>query len=265
MTDAQVDLDAALERVVTAARAHLTAVRAAEGRPGDGEVDDDVWQAYVELSNASYEYDEMLNMEYGEATPWLVEEIDPDDADEQYGVGLGGIDGDEPTDPHPHVVSVRQRRDYRVPSVAALLRVAEAARRSEPDDDDDPDEPVESVGAAVLQLVKSGDGSLAALDVPELEPMDGIVIVAEVAEALDVDEFGATDGSGPFRFAEHDRVVGRLAEYPPLFDDEDDEEFEDLDVADDQPGGGSGPPQPGGEGPDGVAPVSSRTGLAGAG
>ena len=39
------------------------------------------------------------------------------------GVGLGGVDGTEAQDPHPQVISVRQRRDYKVPSVAALLRL----------------------------------------------------------------------------------------------------------------------------------------------
>ena len=126
MTDQHVPLDAALERVIEAARAHLAAVKAAEGRVDD----DDVWQAYVELNNASFEYDELLLDAFGEVTPWDVESIDPDEADERFGVGLGGVDGNEPADPHPQVISVRQRRDYRVPSVAALVRVAEAARRA---------------------------------------------------------------------------------------------------------------------------------------
>ena len=41
MTDQNAELDAALDRVVEAARAHLTAVKAAAGRIDD----DDVWQA----------------------------------------------------------------------------------------------------------------------------------------------------------------------------------------------------------------------------
>lgn len=121
MTDQHGELDAALERVIDAARAHLAAVRAAQGR-----IDDDaVWQAYVALNNASFAYDEQLLDAFGEVTPWDVESIDPDEADERF----GAVEGGEPTDPHPRVISVRQRRDYRVPSVAALLRAAEAARR----------------------------------------------------------------------------------------------------------------------------------------
>ncbi len=112
------------------------------------------------------------------------------------------------------MVSVRQRRDYRVPSVGALIRVAEAARRSAPHADDEAAEPVESVSEAVLELLQSGDGSLGALDVPELEPLDGIVAVAEVEAALDLDAFDEADGAGPFTIGATDRLVGRLDEHP---------------------------------------------------
>src|SRR5918999_2708942 len=95
MTDQHAELDAALERVIEAARGHLAAVKAAEGRIDD----DDVWQAYVTLNNASYEYDEALLDAFGEVTPWDVEAIDPDEADQRFGVGLGGGDGGE--GPHP--------------------------------------------------------------------------------------------------------------------------------------------------------------------
>src|ERR671916_508507 len=89
MTDQNADLDAALDRVVEAARAHLTAVKAAQGR-----IDDDaVWQAYVNLNNASFAYDERLLDTYGEVTPWDVEAIDPDEADQRFGLGVGGVDG----------------------------------------------------------------------------------------------------------------------------------------------------------------------------
>ena len=71
------ELDAALERVVAAARAHLAAVKAA-----DGERDDDaVWHAYVALNNASHDYDELLNDVFGEVTPWDLEAISADEAD----------------------------------------------------------------------------------------------------------------------------------------------------------------------------------------
>ncbi|GIG87485.1 hypothetical protein [Plantactinospora endophytica] len=211
MTDQHAELDVALERVIETARAHLAAVRAAEGR-----IDDDaVWQAYVELNNASFEYDEQLLDAFGEVTPWDVEAIDPDEADERFGVGLGGADGTEPGDPHPLVLSVRHRRDYRVPSVAALLRVAQAARRAAvPDEEESP--AVEGVGEAVLELLQTGDGSLGALDIPELEPLDGVVMVSEVSVPLDLESFDDEDSSGPFTPGADDRLVGRLDEHPFL-------------------------------------------------
>ncbi|WP_213450227.1 hypothetical protein [Rhizomonospora bruguierae] len=209
MTDEHAELDAALERVIEAAREHLAAVRRAAGKVDD----DDVWQAYVDLNNASHAYDELLLDAFGEVTPWDVESIDPDEADQRFGVGLGGVDGTEPGDPHPRVISVRQRRDYRVPSVAALLRVAEAARRTALGGEE-PDEPVDSVGAAVLELLESGDVSLASLDVPELEPLEGVVTVTEVSAPLDVDGYAAEDGTGPFQQGPEDRLVGRLDDHP---------------------------------------------------
>jgi hypothetical protein len=213
MTDQHAELDAALDRVVESARRHLAAVKAAQGRIDD----DDVWQAYVALNNASFEYDEQLLDAFGEVTPWDVDAIDPDEADERF-AGLTA-DGAAPADPHPAVLSVRQRRDFRVPSVAALLRVAQAARRSGVPEGDEV-EPVEGVGEAVLELLQMGDGSLAALDVPELEPLDGLVMVSEVTTALDLEAFDDDDAAGPFRPAADDRLVGRLDEHPFLPDDE---------------------------------------------
>jgi hypothetical protein len=217
MTEQHAELDAALERVVAAAHAHLAAVRAAQGRIDD----DQVWRAYVELNNASFQYDELLLDAFGEVTPWDVDAIDPDEADREFGVGAAA--DAEPTDPHPRVLSIRQRRDYRVPSVAALIRVAEAARRTALEEGVDQGS-VGSVGEAVLELLQAGDGSLGALDVPELEPMPGVVTVIEVERGLDVDEYGEDDGAGPFRVESGDRIVGRLDEHPYADLDEDDAE-----------------------------------------
>jgi len=152
MNDRHAELDAALERVISAARDHLAAVKVADGRTDD----DQVWRAYVELNNASFEYDELLLDAFGEVTPWDVDAIDPDEADKQFAAGIEGGPGE---DPHPRVVSVRQRRDYRVPSVTALLRLAESARQLAAAGDGEPAEPVESVGEALLELMQAGDGS----------------------------------------------------------------------------------------------------------
>ena len=70
--------------------------------------------------------------------------------------------------------------------LGAAARRRESARRDAMNGDEGADEPVESVGEAVLELLQSGDGSLAALDVPELEPLDGLVAVVEVDAPLDL-------------------------------------------------------------------------------
>jgi hypothetical protein len=207
MTADDAGLQAALDRVVAAARGHLDAIRAAAGTPDD----EAVWLAYVELNNASREYDEMLNDVFGEVTPWDLEPISASDADETFAaVDLEDI---EPLadDPYPPVLSVRQRRDYRIPSVSALLEAAEAARGTAQGT-----EPVTTVAEAVLELLQGGDGSLRMLDVPELEPLDGIVVVAEVDVALDPEEHDHADGEAPFRLAEPDRTTGRLDERAPI-------------------------------------------------
>src|SRR5258708_4119967 len=77
MSDRFAELDAALERVIASARAHLAAVKAAEGAPDD----DAVWHAYVGLNNASRDYDDLLNEVFGEVTPWDLEEITGEDPD----------------------------------------------------------------------------------------------------------------------------------------------------------------------------------------
>lgn len=230
MTDRHAELDAALERMITAARDHLAAVRAADGRADD----DEVWRAYVELNNASFEYDEQLLDAFGEVTPWDVQPIDPNEADKQFGFGVGAGAGE---DEYEHVISVRQRRDYRVPSVAALLRAAESARRtSQQGADDEPVAAVESVGEAVLELMQASDVSLGALDIPELESLDGIVVVAEVGQPLDPEAFDETDGTGPFSLETGDRLVDRLDEHASIgFDDEDDEEEDGEEEDEDEP------------------------------
>jgi len=218
MTDTYAELDAALERVVAAARVHLDAVRGAASAPDD----EAVWRAYVALNNSCHEYDEQLNDVFGEVTPWDLEEISPEEAAGR----LSTVTSDEALvieadDPHPHVVSVRQRRDYRVPSVTALLRAAATARSSVPLDGDEPAEPLTTVGEAVLELLQAGDGSLGMLDVPELEPLDGLVIVAEVDAPLDPEAHAESDAEAPFRMAANDRAVGRLDERPYVDLDDD--------------------------------------------
>ena len=49
---------------------------------------------------------------------------------------------------------------------------------------------------------------------PELEPLDGLVAVAEVETALDLTDFDEADGAGPFTLELPARIVGRLDEHP---------------------------------------------------
>ncbi|MGH3656781.1 MAG: hypothetical protein ACRDUA_08970 [Micromonosporaceae bacterium] len=224
MSDAHAELDAALEQLVSAARDHLAAVKAAEGRIDD----DEVWQRYVELNNAAVNYDRLLLDNTGDVTPWDLDPIDPEDADEQYGVGLGGVDGGEVPDEQPVTVSVRQRRDYHVPKIAALLRVAEAARRELPPgiEPSEPEPPRDPAGA-VAELLEAGDGSLASLDIPELEPLAGVTVICEVAQPVNVDALVAgTEDDLPATFAVNgsDTAVRLIVERPYDPDADEDEE-----------------------------------------
>ena len=205
MADQDSILDDALAEVVRAAGAHLAAVRAAAGRPDD----DAVWLAYVALNNAARAYDEALNDAHGEVTPWDLEEITPDGPIGRFAGVSEEEKAAESDDPYDGVLSVRQRRDYRVPSVSGLLRVADDARRSLPRAVGEPDEPMTTVAEAVLELMRAGDGSLGMLDLPELVPLDGAVVVAEVLRPLDL---VADAPETQFLIDPEDRVLGRLDE-----------------------------------------------------
>ena len=74
--------------------------------------------------------------------------------------------------------------------------------------------------------MQAGDGSLGALDIPELESLDGVVVVAEVATPLDPEAYEDNDGTGPFAVGEEDRVVDRLDEHAFVDLDEDLDEEE---------------------------------------
>jgi hypothetical protein len=206
MTDKYAELDAGLDRVLAAARAHLAVVKAAEGAPDD----EAVWLAYVALNNASHTYDQLLNEVFGEVTPWDIEAISPEEAEHRMATVMSEDDGEPDDDEYPAVVSVRQRRDYRVPGVHALFKAAELARG--PQDEDTG--PIGTVGEAVIELLQSGDGSLGMLDLPELEPLDGVVMIAEVFAGYDPQTHDEQDASGPFRLADGERLIGRLDERP---------------------------------------------------
>ena len=182
MTD-RTELEHALTRVCEAAREHLAAVLAA-----DGDSDDDaVWAGYVALNNASLAYDQLLEERTGEVTPWDVGgELSVEDDDEEE---VGPAEG--PEEPGDDLrLSVRQRRDYVVPSIDGLLAAGAAARELAwgAVDAERGQQPVRSVGEAVYELLHAGGGSLAGLDVPALMPQSGLVLVNVVDDTLGPDD-----------------------------------------------------------------------------
>ena len=209
---AESDLDAALERVIDAARAHLRAVKAAGGA-----VDDDaVWAAYVELNNSSLAYDELLEDAYGEVTPWDVADelaVDASAADVEEGVAPEGE-----VEPEELRISVRQRRDYVVPRIEALLRAGTQARATawEGVNDKRAAEPVQSVGEAVSELLHVGGGSMSGLDVPELVPQSGLVLVNVVEETLGPDDLASPPHEADQLFALPDSPL-IVSLYEPMY------------------------------------------------
>jgi len=206
------DLDLALDRVIDAARGHLRAVKAAAGA-----VDDDaVWAAYVELNNSSLAYDELLEDAYGEVTPW--------DVAEELAVEITAADlaadaePENETAPEELRISVRQRRDYVVPRVEALLRAGTQARSStwQGVNEQRAGEPVQSIGEAVSELLHAGGGSMAGLDVPELVPQSGLVLVNVVEETLGPDDLASPphEADQLFELADSPLVV---ALYEPMY------------------------------------------------
>lgn len=185
MTDRS-ELEHALTRVCEAAREHLQAVLAAP-RDGDGE-DDAVWAGYVALNNASLAYDQLLEERTGEVTPWDVgDELSVDDDEDEEDAGPA----EEPDEPGDDLrISVRQRRDYVVPSIDGLLMAGAAARAAAWGalDRERGREPVRSVGEAAYELLRAGGGSLAGLDVPALVPQSGLVLVNVVDDTLGPDD-----------------------------------------------------------------------------
>lgn len=215
-TDAEID--AALEAVVTAARAHRALLKA-----GERTSEQDLYRAYVALNNATVRYDDLLNATYDEVTPWDVEYIEP--AAEEFVEVINGAEAMRApsSEPEPPVkegsvtISVRQRRDYQVPDVAELRELAAEVRR-QTWADHDPSyarTPVTHLGDAVYELILAGDGSLAALDAyPQLIPGNGVLIINMVSEPLSFADTDAedTEQDEPFRVAPTDALLYRMDE-----------------------------------------------------
>lgn len=193
------ELDAALARAFEAARAHLAAVRA-------GADDEVVEAAYRVFNNASAAYDELLFETYDEVTPWQVDALDENDFTDAE------LSGDGMT------IAVRQRRDYVVPDVEALLSAGTAARRTHGMTGDEvegieTDHEVTDVGEAVYELLQTAGGSLSGLDVPELEARNGVLMVNAVAVPLEfTDDPGSGEADLPFVCVPDSRMLLRIDE-----------------------------------------------------
>ena len=194
------ELDAALARVFEAARAHLAAVRS-------GADDEVVEAAYRVFNNASAAYDELLFETYDEVTPWQVDTLDESDFDESELAGDG------------MTIAVRQRRDYIVPDVAALLTAGTVARRAQGFNADadvegiEPDLEVTDVGEAVYELLQAAGGSLTGLDVEYLEARNGVLMVNAVAVPLEfTDDPGTGEADLPFVCVPDNRMLLRIDE-----------------------------------------------------
>jgi CHASE2 domain-containing sensor protein len=87
---------AALDRLLAALEAHFDAI-VVRVSPDDPRVDD----AYDALADAFEIYDEALAREYGEVTPFILDDEDHDDDDELdffSGIGVGDDDDDDDED-----------------------------------------------------------------------------------------------------------------------------------------------------------------------
>ncbi|MDQ1674891.1 MAG: hypothetical protein QOC93_35 [Actinomycetota bacterium] len=209
------ELDAALARAFEAARAHLTAVR--------GGADDEVVEAaYRVFNNASAAYDELLFETYDEVTPWQVDTLDDTDFAESE------LSGDGMT------IAVRQRRDYLVPDVSALIAAGTAARRAQgltgnhEVEGIETDHEVTEVGEAVYELLQAAGGSMSGLDVPELELRNGVLMVNSVALPLEFsDDPGPGEADLPFVCVPDSRMLLRIDE--EMISDDGDEAEDDTD------------------------------------
>jgi hypothetical protein len=112
-------------------------------------------------------------------------------------------------------VCVRQRRDFQVPDVGALIRLGSETRRQNwaAHDEQYGRTPVDNLGEAVYELVLAGDGSLAALDAyPELVPGNGVLLVNAVERPLVFTEAAEGEEDEPFRLTPADVLLYRLDE-----------------------------------------------------
>jgi hypothetical protein len=220
----EAEIDAALDAVIVAAKAHRALLRS-----GDRATEGDVSRAYVTLNNATVRYDDLLSEAYDEVTPWDVEYLEPEDgAAEASSLGFGPQRAEPPVS-GPALICVRQRRDYQVPEVTELLQLGSETRRRNwaEHDPDHAAVPVTNLGEAVYELVLAGDGSLASLDAyPQLIPGNGVLLVNAIDRPLAPVEGAPGEEDEPFRLTPADALLYRLDE--EIVDDADDSDDDDA-------------------------------------
>lgn len=227
-TDAEID--SALDAVIAAARAHRALLRA-----GERVSDRDLWRAYVVLNNATVRYDDLLSQAYDEETPWDVEYLEPDEEDADTAPAVVP-EAHEALSTGSTTICVRQRRDFQVPDITALVRLGTEMRRQNWSAHDAAyaQTPVTNLGDAVYELVLAGDGSLAALDsYPELVPGNGVLLINAVAHPLTFTDTVEAEEDEPFRLEHGDSLLYRLDE--EIVDDADPDTPEAPEVNEDRP------------------------------
>jgi len=230
-TDAEID--SALDAVIVAARAHLALLRA-----GDRASEQQVARAYVALNNATVRYDDLLSEEYDEVTPWDVEYLEPEEGDAAEASTEAAPTTIAEADSGATTICVRQRRDFQVPDIAALIQLGtdQRQRNWSAHDPQYARTPVRTLGDAVYELVLSGDGSLAALDAyPELVPGNGVLLINAIADPLTFGDPVQSEDDEPFRLRPGDGLLYRLdeeivEETDAADDDTDLDDFDDEDV-----------------------------------
>lgn len=237
----EAEIDAALEAVIGAARYHRAILRAGTAN------EDEVWRAYVALNNATVRYDDLISEEYDEVTPWDCEYLDSGDAD-RPDLAAAAAEPDALRIGDSVTICVRQRRDYQVPDVSRLLRIAGEARVAAwgQHDPEHARTPVTNVGEAVYELVQSGDGTVAALDgyPADLVPGNGVLVVNAVERPLTLGDTPDGEEDEPFVLSPADPLLYRLDE--EIVEDDSNGDGAPGDLAEGRNGGFSGVASAGG-------------------
>ena len=205
--------------MIAAARAHLARC----GRPTARPTTTAVWRAYVALNNAARDYDELLNDVFGEVTPWDLEAIPADEADER---SAGSISADAEPDwsrRRPVPAGALGAAAARLPGAERVRAAAggRGVRRGSRGD---------GRGAARRSTTVARGGAGAAAGRRRLARHARPAGAGAArrrggggrgGRPLDPDAARRADGEAPFRLGPDDRTLARLDERPfPDLDDD---------------------------------------------